>query len=421
MVAFQHISLWKFKEGTEKEARAECLQKLKKVSKPGLLKIVVGEQVANGESEWSVGFTAELQGIATVPVILEELKNVAKDLPLENHTHVAIQCLAAPAIRAPAQQSATSSKRNFRAMGMPFMPAPKTQRPAIPSSTDGDAAKKDENANADEAAKPTDAKKDDSAKPSEWRNRDITKQVYVSELPYRANNEDIWSFFKDKGFNVTRVHIFRTPMGKSKGACVIDLENADEPQKAIDQCNGLEFKIGGDEEHGARKIKVSLSGQNRPERGNAERSSGPSVIVKNLSFAATEANLGELFAGCGEIKDVRIAKDRKSGRSKGFAIVEFTHKGALDKAVKRTGREIKGRAVNIELTKNFGNDSKDKESKPEKSNDAKKDVEQSMFDGLMSGFVKAGEKKEEKEDSAKETTAEGNEAEENVPAVGPSE
>ena len=70
MVAYQHISLWKFKPGTEQDARTECLQKLKKVSKPGVLRINVGERIEGSETEWGVGLTAELQGVATAPALL---------------------------------------------------------------------------------------------------------------------------------------------------------------------------------------------------------------------------------------------------------------------------------------------------------------------------------------------------------------
>ena len=227
MVAYQHISLWKFKPGTEQDARRECLQKLKKVSKPGVLRINVGERIEGSETEWGVGLTAELQGVATAPALLEELINVAKDLPLEHHTHMAIQCLAAPAIRAPAQQTATSAKRNFRAMGLPFMPAAKTQRPAIPKDANDETAadsKADDKQDGDEVP---------AKKSLEEGERDISKQIYVSGLPYRANNEDIWSFFKDKGFNVARVHIFRTPMGKSKGFSLAK-------QKGIKNLRGIE-------------------------------------------------------------------------------------------------------------------------------------------------------------------------------------
>ena len=49
---------------------------------------------------------------------------------------------------------------------------------------------------------------------------------------------------------------------------------------------------------------------------------------------------------------MRIAKDRKTGRSRGFAIVEFTQPGAVEKAVKRSGRMIRGREVTVKPFKN---------------------------------------------------------------------
>merc|ERR1719221_1611227 len=73
-----------------------------------------------------------------------------------------------------------------------------------------------------------------------------------------------------------------------------------------------------------------------------------SVIVKNLAFNATEANIGELFAGCGEVSAVRIAKEGGYGRSKGFAVVEFVSKDCLKDVLLRNGKELRGREVRIE-------------------------------------------------------------------------
>ena len=58
---------------------------------------------------------------------------------------------------------------------------------------------------------------------------------------------------------------------------------------------------------------------------------------------------------------MRIAKDRKTGRSRGFAVVEFTQPGAVEKAVKRSGRMIRGREVTVKPFKNEP-DAKDADS-----------------------------------------------------------
>lgn len=47
------------------------------------------------------------------------------------------------------------------------------------------------------------------------------------------------------------------------------------------------------------------------------------VYVGNLSFLATEADLRMLFSQAGTVTSITVIKDRKSGRSKGFAFVEM--------------------------------------------------------------------------------------------------
>merc|ERR1719271_976197 len=56
-----------------------------------------------------------------------------------------------------------------------------------------------------------------------------------------------------------------------------------------------------------------------------------SVFVGNLSYDAKAEHLGELFAVAGTVAEVRMAKDKKTGKAKGFAVVEFTEPGAVAK------------------------------------------------------------------------------------------
>ena len=58
------------------------------------------------------------------------------------------------------------------------------------------------------------------------------------------------------------------------------------------------------------------------------------LFVGNLSFDATDTDLMDLFGTHGEIEDIYIAKDRDSGRPRGFAFVTFSNKKeALDPTV----------------------------------------------------------------------------------------
>jgi len=48
------------------------------------------------------------------------------------------------------------------------------------------------------------------------------------------------------------------------------------------------------------------------------------IFVSNISFKVREGALNELFTQYGEVKAVRIIKDRESHRSKGYGFVEMT-------------------------------------------------------------------------------------------------
>ncbi len=48
------------------------------------------------------------------------------------------------------------------------------------------------------------------------------------------------------------------------------------------------------------------------------------VFVGNLTFTTDEDSLRDVFSDCGNIVSVRIARDRESGKSRGFGHVEFS-------------------------------------------------------------------------------------------------
>lgn len=53
----------------------------------------------------------------------------------------------------------------------------------------------------------------------------------------------------------------------------------------------------------------------------------------NLSFRASEQDVDNLFAQFGEVSSARIIKDKFTGRSRGFAIVEMNDNGSANSAI----------------------------------------------------------------------------------------
>ncbi|KAJ5782532.1 hypothetical protein N7457_004306 [Penicillium paradoxum] len=66
--------------------------------------------------------------------------------------------------------------------------------------------------------------------------------------------------------------------------------------------------------------------------------------VGNLSFEATEADISELFAGCG-VTNVRVVEDKLTKAPKGFGYVEFETVEGLQKALDLSGSSLQGRSI----------------------------------------------------------------------------
>lgn len=59
------------------------------------------------------------------------------------------------------------------------------------------------------------------------------------------------------------------------------------------------------------------------------------IFVGNIPFDATEEELKTLFKELGKIKQVLIPKDRETGKSRGFAFVEFEDSSQMMEAIAR--------------------------------------------------------------------------------------
>jgi RNA recognition motif-containing protein len=76
------------------------------------------------------------------------------------------------------------------------------------------------------------------------------------------------------------------------------------------------------------------------------------LFVGNLSYTTTEDDLKTLFAQAGAVKSVALIKDRETGRSKGFAFVEFDTQVDAEKAISMfDGKEFQGRTIKVNFAR----------------------------------------------------------------------
>lgn len=71
------------------------------------------------------------------------------------------------------------------------------------------------------------------------------------------------------------------------------------------------------------------------------------VYVGNLSFAATEGQVDELFSQYGKVESIAWINDRDTGRFRGFCFIEM-EESAANAAIKALdGQEVDGRELRV--------------------------------------------------------------------------
>jgi len=72
------------------------------------------------------------------------------------------------------------------------------------------------------------------------------------------------------------------------------------------------------------------------------------LYVGNFPWATTEAELTAVFAQYGELKSLKIISDRETGRSRGFAFIEFADPEAVQEAMDvENERDFGGRKLMV--------------------------------------------------------------------------
>lgn len=73
------------------------------------------------------------------------------------------------------------------------------------------------------------------------------------------------------------------------------------------------------------------------------------MFLSGFPFAMTDADIRARLAAHGEVVEVRLARDGRSGRSKGFGFVAMSSAGDVERAVAaENGADWGGRPVKVE-------------------------------------------------------------------------
>ncbi|NXT30231.1 NUCL protein, partial [Syrrhaptes paradoxus] len=163
------------------------------------------------------------------------------------------------------------------------------------------------------------------------------RTLFVKNLPYRLTEDEMREVFE----NAIEIRIVMNKEGNSKGMAYVEFKTEAEADKALEEKQGTEVD--------GRAMVIDFTGEKshqEHQKGGGERES-KTLIVNNLSYAASEETLQELFKKASSIK----MPQNNQGRPKGYAFVEFpTAEDAKEALNSCNNTEIEGRAIRLEFS-----------------------------------------------------------------------
>ena len=102
-------------------------------------------------------------------------------------------------------------------------------------------------------------------------------------------------------------------------------------------------------------VAVALILMVRVSRGKTGMRTGQAknseVYVGNLNYRTEEQELKKHFAQYGKINEVKIIKNNRTGRSKGYAFIRYASANEAEKALSSHGAQFNSRSLVVRIAK----------------------------------------------------------------------
>jgi RNA recognition motif-containing protein len=100
-------------------------------------------------------------------------------------------------------------------------------------------------------------------------------------------------------------------------------------------------------------LVLAIIRKSRRRRGD---SSSHEVYVGNLNYQTNEADLKRHFSQYGKINEIKIIKNNRTGRSKGYAFIRYANGNEAEQALSSHGKEFNTRALVVRIAKSHARD-----------------------------------------------------------------
>jgi len=195
----------------------------------------------------------------------------------------------------------------------------------------------------DEPYNPDEPKEDDSE----------ARSVFVSQLAARLTARDLGYFFEEKlgeGTVMDSRIVTDRLSRRSKGIAYVEFRSIDLVEKAINLTGTVVMGL-------PIHVQLTESERNRLHPGDGNLNLPPGVhaphgamqlYVGSLHFNLTESDIKQVFEPFGELEFVDLHRDPMTGRSKGYAFVQYKRSEDAKMALEQMeGFELAGRTLRV--------------------------------------------------------------------------
>ncbi|KAJ7786274.1 hypothetical protein B0H16DRAFT_1657636 [Mycena metata] len=180
------------------------------------------------------------------------------------------------------------------------------------------------------------------------------RSVFVSQLAARLTARDLGYFFEEKlgEGTVMDSRIVTDRMSRrSKGIAYVEFRSVDLVEKAIDLTGtnvmGRPIHIQLTESE-RNKLHPGDGNLNLPPGVTAPHGGAMQLYVGSLHFNLTESDIKQVFEPFGDLEFVDLHKDPTTGRSKGYAFVQYKRGEDAKMALEQMeGFELAGRTLRV--------------------------------------------------------------------------